>query len=198
MKPSNKFYRVCYHLVYAVFCIFYRLRVYGKENIPEGAAMVCANHSSMIDPFLIALAFGIKQQVHVIAKIELFRIPVISPILRKLGMISVNRKSLDTSTVKSALSYFKNEEIVVIFPEGTRISKDNVISAKTGAVKIAEHAGVPLVPLFIPRKKPLFNAIPIVIGKSYFIEKQTKRRTMDDYTQLADNLMDRIKSLNTG
>ena len=196
MKPSYKFYRICYRFARAAIGIFYWPHVIGNENIPQGPAMVCVNHSGSSDPFLTAFAFGICNQMHVIAKAELFRIPIISQILKKIGMISVNRGILDVDSVKSALRYLKNGEKVVIFPEGTRVSKDDAVSAKAGAVKLAERAAIPLVPVFIPRKKRLFSRIPIVIGEPYFIETTKKKRTSDDYTSLSDTLMEKIKSLN--
>ena len=197
MKSYDRFYRVCYYLVRAVFGIFYPMRVIGKENIPPGAAMICANHSSMADPFLIALIFGKDGHVHIIAKIEVFRIPVVSQILRKLRMISVDRGALDGTAAKSTLGYLKNSEKVLIFPEGTRVSEDDAASAKSGAVKLAERAGVPLVPLFLPRKKPLFRKVPLVIGEPYYIEKQAPKRSAGDYARLSDVLMENIKSLST-
>ena len=196
MKPSYRFYRCCYRLARPAIGIFYRLKIIGKENIPEGAAMVCANHSSMIDPFLIAFAFGIDCQVHVITKVEVFRIPIISQILKKLGMISVDRGVLDVVTIKNMLSYLKNNEKIVIFPEGTRVSQDDAASAKAGSVKVADHAGVPIVPFYLPRKKPLFKRISVVIGEPYTFEKQARKRSSDDYLQLSDELMSKIKSLN--
>ena len=116
MVPSSKIYRFCYHLVKIAFFIFYRLNIFGKENIPNGAAVVCCNHSSMADPFLAALAFGIDHQIHIIAKAELFKIPLISWILRKVDMISVDRSILDMSTVKVTLGYLKNNERILIYP----------------------------------------------------------------------------------
>ena len=198
MNHGHGFYSVCFCLVRAIAAVFFRLRITGRENLPEGAAMVCANHSSILDPFLVALAYGVECNVHIIAKVELFKIPIISPILKKLGMISVNRGILDAATVKTTLGYLRNGEVIVIFPEGTRVSSDDAISAKTGAVKIAEHADVPLVPLYIPRKKALFSYIPLVIGEPYYIKKQPRKRVMEDYKRLSATLMDKIKSLNPG
>lgn len=195
MRPSYKFYRGCYYLARPVIGIFYRLRVSGRENIPEGAAMVCGNHSSNIDPFLLAFAFGINCHIHVIGKIELFKIPIIAPLLKKLGMISVNRGILDGTAIKSTLGYLKKNEKVAIFPEGTRVSEHGEVSAKNGAVKLAERAGVPIVPVFLPRKKPLFRRVHLIIGEPYYIEKHSDKRSADDYARLADELMERIKAL---
>lgn len=200
MKPSYKFYRVCFRLARAAIGIFYRIRVTGGENIPATGALICANHSSNIDPFLIAFAFGIDNHMHIIAKIELFRIPVISQILKKLGMISVDRGMLDISTIKKTYRYFDGGEKVVIFPEGTRLpavitDENNGVSVKSGAVKLAERRGVAVVPVYLPRKKPLFKRVPIVIGDAYNIPKTDKKRTAAEYELLAEEMMLKIESL---
>jgi len=149
----------------------------------------------MVDPFLVAFAAGIKTQVHIISKAELFRIPVISWILTKLEMISVDRGILDTKSIKKTLRYLSGGGKVAIFPEGTRTQLDNAITAKNGAVKIAEHAGAPVVPVFIPRGKRLFRTVTLVIGEPYYIEKQSAKRSQAEYTKLAEALMDKINIL---
>jgi len=163
----------------------------------DGAAMVCSNHSAMIDPFQIALAFGIDTNIHVLAKIEIFKIPVLSTILRKLGMISVDRSINDIASIKSSLNYLKNGEKVVIFPEGTR-SAEYAHAAKSGAVKLAERAGVPVMPVFLSRKKPFFKRSKVVFGAPYRIDKAEEKRTPDDYAALSEELMKKIQALDPG
>lgn len=196
MTPSYKFYRVCYRIARVLLGIVYRLDIQGKENIPEGAAMICANHSNLIDPFLLAFTFGIGTHLHVLAKVELFKIPILSTFLRKLGTIKVDRGILDIGSVKKTLGYLNKDEKVAIFPEGTRKPVENAVAAKSGAVRLAERAKVPIVPMFIPRKKPLFSKISLVIGKPYIIEKQIERRSPQEYSRLADVLMEKIEVLN--
>ena len=192
---SNRFYRCCFRIA-APFIHFFRpFEVAGKENMISGAALVCSNHSAMIDPFQIAMAFGINTNIHVIAKIELFRIPVLSSILRRLLMISVDRSINDIASIKASLGYLKNGEKVVIFPEGTRASGYDVNSAKSGAVKLAERAGVPILPVFIPRKKPFFKKSKIVFGEPFYISRQKEKRTPDDYVKLSEELMSKIQAL---
>ncbi|MDR2589594.1 MAG: 1-acyl-sn-glycerol-3-phosphate acyltransferase [Oscillospiraceae bacterium] len=196
-KYSKGFYSWCYKYVGPVINFFRPIEVIGKENLIEGAALVCSNHSAMIDPFLIGIAFGDENHIHVIAKIELFRIPVLSWFLKKMGMISVDRSINDVNSVKNSLTYLKNGEKVVIFPEGTRRMKLDVAAVKSGAVKLAERAKVPILPVFVPRKKPYFKKSKIVIGKPYFIEKLKEKRHPDDYHKLAEELMYNIQSLGT-
>lgn len=199
MKPrveaSNRYYRRVYKIAAPLICFFRPMEVVGKENLIDGAAMVCSNHSAMIDPFLIAIAFGIETNVHVFAKIELFKIPLLSTFLWKMGMICVDRSINDIESIKSSLNYLKNGEKVVIFPEGTRMSEYDAHAAKSGAVKLAERAGVPIIPVFIPRKKPFFKKSTLVFGEPYMIEKQREKRHPDDYTKLSEELMAKIQTL---
>ena len=196
MKPSYRFYKVCYRVARIFLGIFYGLRVQGKENIPEGAAMICANHSSIIDPFLIAFAFSNSYHLHFMAKAEIYKIPVLSAIMRKLGTISVDRSVQDMNSVKETLGYLNKGGQVVIFPEGTRSYVENAVSAKNGAVKVSEYAKAPILPVFIPRRKPLFRKLTLVIGEPYIVEKRREKRSPDEYSRLADSLMSKIESLN--
>jgi 1-acyl-sn-glycerol-3-phosphate acyltransferase len=192
MSSGYKLYRFCYSITRPIVGIFYYLRVVGRENIPKGACIICSSHSSNIDPFLIAYAFGLKHQLHILAKVQLFRIPILSTILKKIGMISVDRDAMDIASVKETLAYLKNDEKVLIFPEGRRITTDDAITAKTGAVKLAERSKVPLLPISIPRKKSLFRKVTIVIGKPYYIDKTENKRSQNDYSELSDILMEKI------
>jgi len=194
-KASLKFYRWCYKYAGPVIRFFRPYEVIGKENVTKGAAMICANHSAMIDPFHIALALDVDDNIHVIAKIELFRIPVVSTVLWKLGMICVDRSINDIASVKVSLNYLKQGGKVVVFPEGTRMSEFHAHAAKSGAVKMAERAGVPIIPVFITRNKRFFKKSKIVFGKPYFVIKQKGKRTAEDYKKLSDELMDKIQAL---
>jgi len=198
MKPkemSYKFFRVVFRIAAPVICFFRPFDIVGKEYLVKGPAMVCSNHSEMIDPFLIAISYGIDDNVHVIAKIEIFKIPVVSYILWKIGMIPVDRSINDIASIKMILGYLKQDQKVVIFPEGTRATEHDASAAKSGAVKLAEKAGVPIVPVFLPRKKPFFRKSTLVFGEPYYIEKQSTKRTVEDYAKLSEELMNKIQAL---
>jgi len=192
---SYKFYRRCYYVFGPVIRFFRPFKVVGTEHLIPGAAVIAANHSAMIDPFLTALSFPPDSPVHVLAKAELFKIPVVAYFLRKMGKISVDRSKTDISSVKTSISYLKKDEKILIFPEGTRSAEDNEVAAKSGVIRIAERTGAPIIPLFIPRKKPFFVRSTLVFGQPYMIEKQATKRTTEEYEQLADELMIKIQEL---
>ena len=195
MSGPSRFYRGAYRIANPVFRVFYRIKIVGRENINQGAAVICVSHSSMLDPIFLGMALSIKHQPHIIAKAEIYKNPFLAWLVGKLGAIKVDRNKPDINTIKESLGYLRNGAKVAIFPEGTRVADDASGAAKHGAVKIAERAGAPILPVYLPRKKRVFGRVRIVIGKSYEIPKQAGKRTHEDYDKLSDELMDRILEL---
>jgi 1-acyl-sn-glycerol-3-phosphate acyltransferase len=188
------FYRFGYILLYPFFRIFYKISVKGREYIPEGAALICANHSAYSDPLILAFAFGLKHFMRFLAKIELMRIPVFGYLLKLAGVIGVNRGKSDVSAIKTALKTLKSGVKVAIFPEGTRVAESDAAAAKTGAILLASKTGVPIVPVYIPRNKKFFSTLDVVIGEPYLIER-LKGGGSEVYTVYASELMEKIEAL---
>ncbi|MCL1888480.1 MAG: 1-acyl-sn-glycerol-3-phosphate acyltransferase, partial [Kiritimatiellaeota bacterium] len=116
MNRQQKIYKSVFTITYYILRLFYKFEYRGRENIPEGAAVICANHSKWLDPFFMIYAFGMDTQLHIMAKIELFRIPGLSWAITKLGMYPVDRSILDFKAIRASLSYLKNGEKIALFP----------------------------------------------------------------------------------
>lgn len=187
----NKMYSFAYHILWPIVHVLWPYRFTGRESIPEGGAVVCANHSSFIDPILVGLAFGKKHFLHFMAKAELFKVPVLGWIMRKAGAFGVNRGSNDISAVRTAMKYLKAGEKVLIFPEGTRVSEDDAVEARTGAIRLASKLRMPIVPVHVPRVKKLFSRVDIHIGEPYYVENADH----SNFERLSGELMRRISSL---
>lgn len=110
-----------YDLLFPLVKALYPMRCRGLENIPEGPAVVCANHSNYIDPLLVAAAFGKEHYMHFMAKLELERVPIIGTVLKKCGICFVDRDKSDIDAIRSMMKYLKHGEKVFMFPEGTRV-----------------------------------------------------------------------------
>lgn len=195
MDQQHRRYRRIFTFMLCVLRLFYTFEYRGRENIPEGGALICSNHSKWLDPFFLTFAYGFDTQLHIMAKVELFRIPGLRWFLKRSGTYSVDRSIMDFKAIRTSLSYLKNGEKIAIFPEGTRASEDDVIAAKRGAVKLADRSGCPIVPTYIPRKKGLFRKITIVIGKPYYVNPEHVKLSPADYTRLSDEMMEKIKLL---
>ena len=198
-KNSPERERMCfrrmYDLIIPVVKLLYPMRSRGTENIPDGPALVCANHSNLVDPLLLAGAFGKRHFMHFMAKLELSNVPVVGGILRRCGVYFMNRDHRDIDAVRSTMRYLKRGEKVCIFPEGTRVSEDNTVEAKTGAVRIAAKMEVPIVPVYIPRRKRMFSRIEVLIGKRLRVEWGWAH---EDLAEMADGVMEKIYELRDG
>jgi len=148
----------------------------------------------MADPFLITYSMGAKCQIHYMAKAELFRIPVLGSLLRGIGMFPVDRQGGGAAAVKGAMKFLKAGGKVGIFPEGTRIHSEEESEAKTGAVRLAARFEVPVVPVYVPRKKRLFRRNHIAIGEPYFVELE-RRPSPEEVEAAANLLMEKIWAL---
>ena len=119
----------------------------GVENIPrEGGAILAMNHIGYLDFALIGTcALPVKRYVRFMAKKELFDNKFVGPLLRGMHHISVDRSSGSASFV-AALRALKSGEIVGIFPEGTISVSFELKEFKSGAVRLAIGADVPVIP----------------------------------------------------
>lgn len=191
----NKVYAVVYAVIWTVFKVIHPWKIIGSRKTPESGVLICGNHTSMSDPFFVAFGLGSKQQARIMAKIELMRIPVLGFILKKAGVIGVDRGKADITAIKTAMKALKNGERVLIFPEGTRVQEGAEGDAHSGAAMLATRTGVPILPVYIPRKKKWFKKTTIVFGELYQPEFEGRRATPEDYKRISSELMERIFAL---
>ena len=193
-EQSSRFFRFIHFIISWFFYVFFFLKVTGRENIPDHAAMVCSPHSSALDPLFLSVAYGAHHQIHYMAKIELFKGPL-GKIITKLGAFPVNRGHGDAGAVVTAIQILKSGLNVGVFPEGTRVKHDGEKPAKTGAIRIAEKANCPIVPVYYPRKKRVFSRVRVIIGEPYYVNPDKRKLTNEEYKELAAELMEKIRLL---
>lgn len=124
------------------------VRMEGNENIPRtGGAVIACNHNSYLD-FMIA-GYPAETQgryTRFMAKREVFDHPVGGPLMRSFHHISVDRSS-GAASLEAAAEACRRGEIVGIYPEATISRSFQIKELKSGAVRIAAMAGVPLIPM---------------------------------------------------
>jgi 1-acyl-sn-glycerol-3-phosphate acyltransferase len=122
--------------------------VYGAENIPKtGPAIVASNHASMTDPPLVPSC--IDRPIYVMAKEELFAIPVVGKVLRKVRSFPVKRGTPDRAALRRAITLLQEGHLVLIFPEGGRgPGGGELLPAQRGLSMIATKANAPIIPAY--------------------------------------------------
>ena len=124
----------------------------GIEHLPDrnhGGAILAINHISYLD-FAIAgtAALPMKRYVRFMAKKEIFDNKFAGPLMRGMHHISVDRSNGSASFV-AALRALRDGEIIGIFPEGTISVSFEIKELKTGVVRLAQGANVPVIPTII-------------------------------------------------
>ncbi len=193
-------YTFLWCLAWPFFSLFHPCRAVGAENIPQGGALLCANHSGLSDPVCLVMSIGPKKQMRVMAKAEFMSIPVLGWLLKKAGIFAVDRGKSDVGAIKTAMRYLKSGEYVLLFPEGTRIKDGhdkygNEGEAKAGAAMLAVRTASPIVPVYIPPKKRWFRFTTVTFGTPYYPKVEGTRGTAEEYRALAEDMMKRIYAL---
>jgi 1-acyl-sn-glycerol-3-phosphate acyltransferase len=122
----------------------------GEENVPRtGGAILAINHVSYLD-FAITgtAALPAGRFVRFMAKKEIFDNKLAGPLMRGMHHINVDRSNGSASFV-AALRALKSGEIIGIFPEGTISTSFEIKGLKSGAVRLAMGAGVPVIPTIV-------------------------------------------------
>jgi len=137
--------------------LYHRLELQGAEHLPpSGPALVVINHASLLDvPALMVL--DPYPDTATIAKASLFKVPVISWLLRQWGAIPVERQGRDSTGVRALLSVLRNGQVLAVAAEGRRTRSGRLEPINAVLAKIAVSAGVPVVPVGMAGS---FNALP--------------------------------------
>ena len=185
----NKFYEVVWAIIRPIVLLFHPIDVKGLDNLPEEPVVICANHSSNWDPILMILAMSQQTKLRIMAKEQLFRIPVVNAFIRKMGAFPVNRGHSDISAVRTSIQSLKAGFHLLIFPEGTRVRQPGKVSVKGGAAMIAIRSGVKMLPVFIGTTKRLFRRVPVIFGKPYTPVYSGRKGTAEEYQANAEEIM---------
>ncbi len=166
-------YRVVAGLISGLSSILFRPEVTGAQNIPlTGPVLIAPIHRSNVD-FAFTL-FISPRKVFFMAKVSVFRVPLLGPLLLHLGAFPVKRGSADRESMSLAEEVLRLGHALVLFPEGTRKEGLSVAPLHDGAMFVAARTGALVVPVGIggsdramPKgaKLPRPAKIKIVVGE---------------------------------
>jgi 1-acyl-sn-glycerol-3-phosphate acyltransferase len=127
---------------------WFRLSVTGADRVPrEGRLVLAANHLSVLDPPLIGSVC--PRELDYMAKAELFRIPGLAGLIRRLNAHPVDRTGSDSAALRLALRLLGEGRAILVFPEGTRGTEGSLQAARAGAGMLVALSGAPVVPVYV-------------------------------------------------
>jgi len=191
---SPTVYRFSRFVCFVVLRTFWRFRVAGTEHVPpRGPLIVACNHVSYFDP--PALGAASPRPLAYMAKRQLFRIPLLGPLLSALGAFPVDRSRGDVAAIKAALDLLSKGAAMGIFPEGTRNTKRD-IKPQMGVALLAARTGAAVVPAHVSGTSGVrrLTQIGVRFGEPLRFES-TGKATRDDLAKWTMELMRRIDAL---
>jgi 1-acyl-sn-glycerol-3-phosphate acyltransferase len=164
---ASPFYKGGRVICRVVSVLWFDLKVYGVENVPErGGVLILSNHQSYLDP--VVLGAKLIRPLSFLAKSELFEVPGFGWMIRNLNAFPVRQGEGDIGAVKETIRRLQEGHALNMFPEGSRSDDGEIAPMQSGIGLIARRAGVPVVPAVIdgsfaawPRGKKIFRPHPI-------------------------------------
>jgi len=177
-----------------VLSLISRVRVAGRENIPDGGYIAASNHPSNLDALFVALA--IRRRIRFMAKSELFG-GRWGGLLNRLGAFPVQRGVWDTDAFQTAATVLERGRVMSIFPEGG-VHADRV-PAKSGVGHIAHLAGATVLPVYLDGTRSLYSPwrwpkVRVVIGAPLYVEADPAP-SRERSEETAQRILDAIHAL---
>ncbi len=195
--------------------LFARIEIRGAENLPrEGAYVLAPNHNSEFDPVIVAVAvWRLGRAPRFMAKESLFKVPVLGAALKATGMVPVPRTSTSANqSMKAAEQIARDGRGVIVYAEGTLTRDPDLwpMRGKTGAVRLALAADLPLIPMaqwgvqqILPRygklKFPRRAHVIVEIGPAMDLSAHADAPMQPaTLTKATDEMMNRITAMLSG
>ena len=195
------FYTLVSLILLVVTKALFGLRVRGREIVERGRGYIAvARHRSYWDIPLLAVAFGVRNRIHFIARRGLMKNPIFNPLIR-LYATAIDRENFTKSDFRRMLESIQREPLVGIFPEGTT---RHAVDAKAGAIHFAQLTGKELLPVRIAAEGPYpprypfrFPRITVSIGRPFSVAELEADvigagSRAERYRILSERLMQRV------
>lgn len=172
-KFDIRFYNSVRKIISVPFKLYFNPEINGLENLPNKPYILAGNHTSLMDiPFLIV---ALEDDIHFMAKKELFSNKIANYIFSRMGAFPMDRKSVDLRSLKESLFILKNKQVLGIFPEGTRNkTNDLILPFKPGVSNLSIKTNSLIVPFGINGKYKFRSRIKLNIGKPIDIKNIEK------------------------
>jgi 1-acyl-sn-glycerol-3-phosphate acyltransferase len=188
-----------------------RIRIEGAiDRIPrDGPLIIAANHASNFDPVVLGswLTPRLGRRLHWLGKRELFDWPIVGWLARNGGVHPVDRGAADIDAFRLAKRILDEDQVLFVFPEGTRSPDGALQEARDGVALLALRTGATIVPIGIGGSNQVWpkgqrfphpgGHVTVRVGEPFRIEEElpagTDRRSAK--TLATDLIMRRIASL---
>lgn len=134
-----------------------------KKTLNHKPYIIASNHNGYSDILIIAAAFW-NRRLRFIATKDVFTNKINSFLFNFFGCIKIDKENVSLNTFKKAQDALMRGHCVPIFPEGTIDKKKDIIDYKSGVILMALVSKVPIVPIYVEKRKKWYKRQRVVIG----------------------------------
>jgi 1-acyl-sn-glycerol-3-phosphate acyltransferase len=206
MADAPALYRFLKRVLPPIVNPFFRMYLEGMENVPrEGPAILACNHLSFIDS--VCLPINVPRPVYFLGKADYWDSWRTRWFFQGVGVVPVQREGGEAgaASLATGVKILSSGDLVGIYPEGTRSPDGRLYRGKTGPVRMALEADVPIIPCAVlgtekalPTGKYLPSRHPVTVryGEPLDLSRYRDRRTDPFVLRSAtDELMFEIMTL---
>ncbi len=169
----KEWFKAIRFLVYFIFRLWLK-KIHNEHNLPKtGPAMIVSNHLSYYDWAVLSAIYWDRYLVFIGNK-DLLNRGFVGWLMKLNFLIFIDPTNPGRAFLKESLTKLKDDNILVIYPEGTRSRTGRMLTPKTGFIRIALKTGVPVIPVGMkgtyrilpPHKKfPRLKQCEVIVGK---------------------------------
>ncbi|KGP93148.1 acyl-phosphate glycerol 3-phosphate acyltransferase [Pontibacillus chungwhensis BH030062] len=185
-------YKIARSICATIFYPRYRIKVEGKENIPEkGPVVICSNHISNFDPIVVGITA--PRDIYFMAKEELFKNKFIGGLLKRIHAFPVKRGMKDRQALRKAMGVLEDNEVLGLFPEGTRSKTGELKKGLAGAGFFALRSEATVIPCAIVGSYKGKEPLRVIYGKPVPMAELRERKASSQ--EVTDVIMGDIQKL---
>jgi long-chain acyl-CoA synthetase len=166
--------------------LLFHLQVYGRERLKDRGCILCPNHASFLDGFILAYAVPgpLRHHLFSLGYAGYFDLPVIRDLLKLIRVIPVDSGRHVVEAMQVSAQILRHGRLLSLFPEGFRSPSGDLGQFKKGVAILARELEVPLLPVYIqgsyeawppgvtlPRPRP----IRVIFGRAHSWEDLKER-----------------------
>ena len=202
MRIFKKFIRIFTKVTgYIPFMIYFRLRFYhaskkNKTRPLKGAAIVIANHTSILDYFTIMFTFPFRK-IRTLVSEALYSHPVPGMMSKLMDDIIVHRERSDLSFMAKAEDALKHKQVISIFPEGHLVRTGKIDTFRPAVVYLALRSGAPIVPTYIEVHYNSLKRTRVITGSKIYLKDYCKEEnpSPEKVKELCELLRKKVEEL---
>lgn len=163
------------------------------KNKIKGGAIIAANHTSFIDPFIVGITFWYRRMHFLVAEVIMNR-RLRSTLLKGAGAIKIDRNNADIEAITHSVNKLNQGYLLAVFPQGGLHRDDNIDSIKSGTALLAMRSKAPIIPMHIMPRKHWYNSRTVIIGSTIYPQNYCKKKfaSTADIKNITDALIQEL------